>query len=173
MLSRLDWSLTCLFNPDHRNSCCQHHFNLLLKNQSLAADQNWLQALSAIQVFLLACLCCPIAAEHHESSSAEQDPRGGAGARQNAAQRHAHRQTWRRPDDQGLHPGSHNATAVYLTFCANGFSYHGVYFQSRFLFLMTLVPWPCNILTPSSKGTTCRSHSSTRVCPKSSPSYPR
>lgn len=57
MLSRLDWSLTCLFNPDHRNSCCQHHFNLLLKNQSLAADQNWLQALSAIQVFLLVCVC--------------------------------------------------------------------------------------------------------------------
>lgn len=41
-------------------------------------------------------------AEHHESSPVEQDPRGGAGACQNAAQRHAQRPSRCRPDDQGL-----------------------------------------------------------------------
>lgn len=115
------------------------------------------------------CLCCPIVAEYHEPRSAQQDPRGRAGTRQDAPQRHAHCQTRCRPDDQGLHPGSYNATAACFTF----FSQHGFCSERRFLFLMTLVRWPCNILTPSSKETTYKSRSSTRVCPKSSPSYPR
>lgn len=43
-----------------------------------------------------------VVAEHHESRTAEQDPRGGAGARQNVAQCHTQRPTRCRPDDQGL-----------------------------------------------------------------------
>lgn len=119
------------------------------------------------------CLCCAIAAEHHESSAAEQAPRGGPGTRQNAAQCHAHRQTWRRPDDQGLHPGSASPLQCTLLFVQMAYLIVAFRFDSRFLFLMTLGLWPCSILTPSSKETTCRSPSSTRVCPKSSPSFPR
>lgn len=85
------------------------------------------------------CLCCPIVAEYHEPRPAEQDPRGGAGTRQNAPQCHAHRQTRRRPDDQGLHPRNYYATAAYFTVRAGGFSHRGFYSESRFLFLMTLV----------------------------------